>query len=57
MCMQPKAVSKPKSKGSKDIFSLSDDDDNLFASALTSKPKSAEKEHSTKTEQVMTDVV
>ena len=57
MCMQSKAVNKPKSKGSKDIFSLSDDDDNLFASALTSKPKSAEKKHSTKTEQVMTAVV
>ena len=56
MCMQPKAVSKPKSKGSRDIFSLSDDDDNLFASALTSKPKSAEKKHSAKTEQVVTDI-
>ena len=56
MCMQPKAVSKPKSKGSRDIFSLSDDDDNLFASALTSKPKSVEKKQSAKAEQVMTDI-
>ena len=56
MCMQPKAVSKPKSKGSRDIFTLSDDDDNLFASALTSKPKSVEKKQSAKAEQVMTDI-
>ena len=51
--MQPKVTAKPKSKTSKDIFDLSDeDDDNLFASVLTSKPKAVEKKPSVKTEQV-----
>lgn len=46
-------MTKPKTKASKDIFDLNDDDDdNLFASALTSKPKTVEKKQFVKTEQV-----